>query len=181
MTVTSRVLPVLRHRGALLVISGLLAVGLLSSCSTFKQNNVAVRLNGDSLTTDHLSDMARSQLYATVLQSAIVGGVADGDAARNVLTAWLKLHMLEQTHVFDGVDRAAITTALQQTDGAAWSAAPADMRDLLLLNEAARQLTTSGELDPPTALVGLAKANVYVDARYGRWDPTTISVVPLDS
>lgn len=171
----------LRHRRALLFVSGLLAVGLLSSCATFKQNNVAVRLNGDSLTTDHLSDMARSQLYATVLQSGVVGGVANGDAERNVLTAWLKLQLLEQTGVFDSVDRAAVTATLEQTNGASWTAAPAELRDLLVLNEAARQLATAGTLDPPTALAGLATADVFVDARYGRWDPTTISVVPLVS
>lgn len=172
----------LRRRAALLlIVSGLTAASLLSSCTTFKQNNVAVRLNGDSLTTDHLSDMARSDLWATYLQSGIVNGMASGDAARNVLTAWLKLQLLEQSGVFDGVDRLAVSATLEQTNGSTWAAAPAEMRDLLVRNEAARQLTTNGQLDPARALAPLATADVFVDARYGRWDPASFSVVPLDS
>jgi hypothetical protein len=173
-----------RPRGARqYIVSGVIATCLLSasSCATFKQNDVAVRLNGHSLTTKHLSDMARSDLYATYLQSGIVDGLANGDAARNVLTAWLKLELLDQAGVFAGVDRSAVSATLEQANGASWAAAPVELRDLLILNEEARQLTTNGTLDPPTALARLATADVYVDARYGRWDPATISVVPLQS
>jgi len=166
----------------LLIVSGLVAACLLlSSCATFKQNNVAVRLNGDTLTTDHLSDMARSDLYAKYLQSGIVGGVASGNTTRDVITVWLKLQVLEQSGVFDNVDRGALSATLQQSNTDIWDAAPSEMRDLLVRNAAASQLANNGQLDGPTALAPLATADVFVDARYGRWDPATLSVVPLES
>ena len=123
--------------------------------------------------------MVRSDLYATVLQSGVVGGVANGDAARNVLNGWLKLQLLDQTGVFKDVDRKALANTLEQSNGNAWTTAPVALRDLLVLNEAAKQLSTGGTLDTATALKDLPTADVFVDSRYGRWDSASGLVVPF--
>ncbi len=153
----------------------------LSSCASFNQNEIAARINDDSLSNSELSTMVRSDLFANVLQSEIVGGVANGDATRNLLDGWLKLHLLEQSGVFKDVDRKAVANGLEQSSGEVWTAAPVGLRDLLVLNEAARQLSAGGTLDTATALRDLPTANVFVDPRYGRWDPTSGSVVALSS
>lgn len=156
-------------------------LSLLSSCATFDQNDVAARLNDDSLSTTQLTDIVRSDLYASVLQSGIVNGLVNGDAARSLLTGWLKLHQLEASGVFKDVDRAAVGATLQQSNAETWAAAPEELRDLLVMNEAAAQLATSGALNVATALQPLATAEVYIDPRYGRWDAASSSVVPLSS
>jgi hypothetical protein len=163
------------------VLAAALAVITLSSCATFNRNDVAARVDGVSLSNAQLSEIVRSDLYATVLQSGIVNGVANGDAMRNLLDGWLKLQLLEESGAFKTVNRATVGAGLAQSNGASWTSAPQSLRDLLVLNEAASQLRTSGALNTDVALQKLSTAQIYVDPRYGRWDPATASVVPLTS
>jgi hypothetical protein len=44
-----------------------------------------------------------------------------------------------------------------------------------------RAAVTAASVSQEQLAVSLADANIYVDPRYGRWDPTTLSVVPLSS
>ncbi len=125
--------------------------------------------------------MVSSELFENVLQSPVVNGLADGDATRNVINGWLKLQLLEQSGVFEDVDRNGVAAQLEQSNGEIWTDAPIVLRDLLVLNEAARQLTASGSLDAPTSLQDLTTAEIFVDPRYGRWDSVSSSVVPLSS
>jgi hypothetical protein len=138
-------------------------------------------MNGDSLTNSELSAMVSSDLFAAVLQSPVVNGLVSGDATRNVIDGWLKLQLLDQSGVFNDVDRNGVAAELEQSNGAIWGDAPAVLRDLLVLNEAARQLSASGSFDAPTALQALTTAEVFIDPRYGRWDSVNSSVVPLSS
>jgi hypothetical protein len=153
----------------------------LSSCSGSNQNAVAASVNGDSLSNSELSAMVSSDLFADVLQSPVVDGLASGEAIRTVINGWLKLQLLEQSGVFKDVDRNGVASELEQSKGAIWGDAPAVLRDLLVLNEAARQLSASGSLDAPTTLKALTTAEVFIDPRYGRWDSVNSSVVPLSS
>ena len=125
--------------------------------------------------------MVSSDLFADVLQSPVVDGLASGDATRNVINGWLKLQFLEQSGVFKDVDRTGVASELEQSKGAIWGDAPSVLRDLLVLNEAAGQLSASGAFDAPTALQPLTTAEVFIDPRYGRWDSVSSSVVPLSS
>jgi hypothetical protein len=170
-----------RPWGLWAVLAGVCALLALSSCSTFNHNEVAAQINGDSLSNAELSQMVRSDLYATVLQSGVVGGLTNGDAARALLDGWLKLQLLEQSGAFKDVDRKAVANGLEQTNGDAWTAAPVVLQDLLVRNAAATQLSTAGTLDTATALKNLATAEVFIDPRYGRWDSASSSVVALNS
>lgn len=168
-----------RRRSA--VLAAALALITLSSCATFNRNDVAATVDGVSITNKQLSEIVRSDLYATVLQTGIVNGVANGGAVRNLLDGWLKLQLLEESGAFKTVNRATVSAGLAQSNGASWTSAPAALRDLLVLNEAASQLRTSGALNTDVALQKLSTAQIYVDPRYGTWDPATASVVPLNS
>lgn len=158
-----------------------LSVVALSSCATFDRNDVAVSVDGDSLSSRHLSDMVRSDLYATVLQSSVQNGVADADAMRVMLNAWIKLHVLERAGIFKDVDRNAVGAGLAKTHGEEWTSAPQSLRDIMVLNEAAGQLSSAGSSDAQAALGNLAAVDVYVDPRYGTWDAASGLVIPLAS
>ena len=89
----------------------------VTSCSGSNQNEIAASVNGDSLSNSELSAMVSSDLFANVLQSPVVNGLADGDATRNVINGWLKLQLLAQSGVFEDVDRNGVAAELEQSNG----------------------------------------------------------------
>jgi hypothetical protein len=82
----------------------------------------------------------------------------------------------------------AVSTALQTTPvGQPIAADLGTFAAVLLLRPydelslAARANVAAAGASDEQVAVSLANANIYVDPRYGRWDPTTLSVVPLGS
>lgn len=155
------------------------AVVSLSGCATFTRNDAAARVDDVTLSRDALGAMLDSDLAGQLLGVQARGGLADGNAARSLVAAWILLTAIDQAGLAEGADLAGVEAALAGQFGDLWLAAPQEMRDLAVLNGAVSTLVNEGRLDQDAAVDALNGADVYLDSRYGVWRPDTISIAPL--
>jgi len=151
----------------------IVAVSTLTSCSTLNSNDTAASVNGAELSQDDLQAMLTSDLGQSLLGAEVVDGGIDGASARSLIEAWIALTALQQAGLTDGVDTAAIETGLAAQFDTAWNDAPQVMKDLAILNVAVGQLIQDGTIEQTAGKTAISEAAVFVDSRYGTWDPVT--------
>ena len=74
---------------------------------------------------------------------------------------------------------AAAAEGLVAEFGAEWDSAPAELRELVVLNGAINTLLEGGNVSQDDVQQTLIGADVTVSPRYGRWEPEGGGVVPL--
>lgn len=165
-------------RRALALVT-LVASVAFAGCATFDRNDTAAKVDGVTLSRGTLGAMVESDLAGQLLGEQVRGGLADGNATRSLLAAWILLTAVDRAGLAPQADRAGVETELASRFGELWTAAPQEMRDLAVLNGTVSNLVNAGTLDQDAAVAALNAADVYVDPRYGVWRPDTISVAPL--
>jgi hypothetical protein len=162
-----------------IALCALLGAASLTACSTFERNDVAASVNGVELSQDDLQLILESELGADILKEAPVDGSISGASARSVLGAWAALGAIEQAGLTADVDVATIQADLAEQFGTKWTDAPPVMQDLATANVAVGTKVQAGTLSQEDVLAAFAAADVFIDSRYGSWDPTSGRVRPL--
>lgn len=159
--------------------AAVVATATFTGCATFDRNDAAARVDHTVLSRDTLGAMLDSDLAGQLLGTQSLGGLADGNAARSLIAAWILLTAIDHAGLAAGADLVGVESELAAQFGSLWTAAPQEMRDLAVLNGAVSKLVNEGRLDQDAAVEALNRADVFVDSRYGAWRPGTISVAPL--
>jgi len=156
-----------------------LLVVTLGACSTVTRNDAAAEVGDTELARDDFHAMLDSDLTGQLLGSSARGGLVEGDTARGLLGAWILLTAIEQDGLLAGADRAAVEASLAEQFGELWTSAPASLRDLVVTNAIVTDGINQGTLTQDQAVEALNSVTVFVDSRYGTWQPATVSVDPL--
>jgi hypothetical protein len=168
-------------RRSLLVACALVGAVTLSSCSTFSDNDAVARVGDVELTRDTLEEFVHDYLATT---GEVPTQVA-GDGYRQIIGAWVIEELIRQKLADDGV---------QPTDADITAANAAVESDLANLptepSEAVRQFVYDKELSRAMfsrtqeqgSLGEFASASsIMVDPRYGYWDSSSGTVLPMQS
>jgi len=165
-------------RRLLIAPLALLAVGS-AGCSTFSRNDTVASIGDAELTRDDFEDMVDSDLGRQLVNELENDDRVAGDAARQVITAWIVSTGVADVSPIDPAELEAAGSQAEQSFGAAWTDAPEPLRELVRLNSAIGTLNQSGVIDTEAVRTSIIAADVYVDPRYGRWDVASLSVEPL--
>jgi hypothetical protein len=168
------------RRLALLLAATLGALSL-SACTTFTDNDAAARVNDVTLTITEFNEMLESELVVTRLQ--VGGDTSDfpADQARSVLGAWVVFAAADAAGLFTAEAKAAARDTLSTSPqvGEQFAAASPSVQDLFILSTALDQLAQTGAVTEEQLRIAATDADVHVDSRYGAWDASLLSIVPL--
>jgi hypothetical protein len=172
---------VIRRHSA--VLAAVLALTTLSSCATFNRNDVAASVGTSKLSLQQLDDINLSKLLVAAGLKGPVSGQVPGEQARTLITVWIETAAAEQAGLLPVSDQAAIEQSVSTSSGLAksWQDGPPELQRLLVSLTQLNQLAQAGTISREQVSAALAKVEIHVDPRYGRWDPTTAAVVPLTS
>ncbi len=162
-----------------LATCSLLAIASLTSCATFRHNDAAATVNGHTLTQDQLGAMASSPIGTDLLKESPVGGMMTGGGARALLGGWIGLHAIDDAGLVDQPTKDDARKQISEQYGEQWTSTPTEMQDLAVLNGAIGFLAKNNQLDQQAVKAAVSSADVVVDPRYGRWDPSKALVVAL--
>lgn len=163
-----------------IAVCALIGAVVLTSCSQFDRNGVAASVDGTELSQDEMAAMLRSDLGINLLNDGPTeNGFISGAGARGLLSAWIGLTAIDQAGLVASADRAEIDAQLAAQFTTTWSDAPQSMRDLAITNVAVGNAVSTGELEQEAVLGAFDGADIFVDSRYGAWDPESVSVVAL--
>lgn len=156
------------------LIGAAIAAVALSSCGTLDTSAAAV-VNGLTLTHDQLVVVAQSPLAG----GPILGPAVEGDATRRIITVWVRNAALEGSGIIDGVDLEAVRAEIAAALGPQFEESDPFAQDLLIRNQAVIEAIEQGLADEEAAIELVTSAEVEIDARYGRWSPDDLAVVPF--
>lgn len=167
-------------RRSVLAVCALVGAVSLSSCSTFSDNDAVARVGEVELSRDTLEEFVHDFL-------ATRGDVPDqvaGDAYRQVIGGWIVEELIRQKLAIDGVEP-------NDDDRAAAEAAVAsDLDGLTDPSDAVREFVYDSELwravfartQQQGALGEFAgSTSIVIDPRYGYWDGSSGTVLPLQA
>lgn len=168
-------------RRSVLAVCALVGAVSLSSCSTFSDNDAVARVGDVELSRETLEEFINDFLSTR-------GDVPDqiaGDAYRQVIGGWVFEELIRQKLASDGIeasddDRAAADEAVS-ADLQGLEAEPSDaVRQFIFNSYLARTVFQRTQQDG--ALGEFANAtSVVVDPRYGYWDSSSGTVLPLQA
>ncbi|MFZ9629270.1 MAG: hypothetical protein ACO3C1_07940 [Ilumatobacteraceae bacterium] len=152
-------------------LAGLALVG----CGVVDRVDEAARVGDRVLTNEQVQAVANSPVAGGPLD----GTVAQGDLARRIVTLWIRDAALADEDWFATIDAAQVRADLEAQGGEAFITSDAFTQQLLVDNGIVLQAVNRQLISEEEALALVAAAEVEVDARYGRWDPTSYEVVAL--
>lgn len=174
-----------------LVTCAVLAMGTLSSCATFSDNDVAARVGDVELEVDRLEAVLQASLDYDVDQQAAALETADttdvttpdlipGAQMRSFIARWIQYEAVEQMLLAEGLAVTADDIAASRQDVLdGVTGEPAEV----LVDYAAWQFAVEAKYGTRTSTSDPAEyvltADVYVDPYYGTWNPTTGTVDPF--
>ena len=163
----------------------IVAVSALTSCATFDRNDAAATVGGVEISRDSLTDI--SQILAADPQSEAAlrlgvvdlgTGLVDATATRYVLQVLVHDELLRQYLASVGASPSAddLAAAEARVDGSITG----DIRPIYVQEEALRSALLQLPAEQQDAFAASIPASkVSIDSRYGGWDNTTGTIVPL--
>ncbi|MEL6892584.1 MAG: hypothetical protein AAFP84_13365 [Actinomycetota bacterium] len=160
------------------VLASLVAAAAFTGCATFTDADAIARVDDAELSQDLLDDL--TTIFGPDAQSPVGTGTS-ADAARNLITQWLQVSIVDGHLDEIGVDISdeARAEALATIDGDPSLDQVSEGARAYLLDAQAAIVTFNQLPDPQASFESaLADADIHVDARYGFFDPQ-FGLLPL--
>ena len=161
------------------ILLPLAAATLATGCTTFSDNDAVARVNDVELSSETLAELARS---FPDNNTGVSAAETDATHARSVAGLWIVAHGLEEALTSQGlqISQSSVDGAVERLEVVDGFDQLSESANDLLIKLVASQYEFS-LLDGGQELIveALDQLDVYVDPRFGVFDPPTGTIVPL--
>lgn len=161
-----------------LSLGALLAAMSFSSCSSVGNADLVAEVSGHELSRDHLEALVNDSVVMSLYNSP-PGGRLAGDLARGLVSNWIILTGVESKGLLDEVTDAQANDLIATQLGSMFAEASPEGAAYIMNIAKITYATQNNTLDADTVNAQLDALDVFVNPRFGNWDPEQRTVVPL--